>query len=337
MDISPARPLRLGLVAAGRITGPAAIEPVVELDDVVITVIGARDHGRATEAAERWAIPTAVGSWAEVWEHPDVDAVYIASPAGHHLECTLGALAAGKHVLCEKPLAANAIEARRMVAAGREAGLVMMEAFHWRYHPMVTQMGSIIGSGDLGTVARAEAVFLLPDGHIPRTDIRWDLSIGGGSLMDLGCYPVQWLRWLFGPSPTVVSATAECPVPGIDGRIEAELAWPTGATARLASSMIEPDGLMTSSLTVIGDRGRMHARNPLAPQFGAHIDLTVDGSTERLEVDPSATYLHQMRAFVDAVRTGIDPITSGDDSIDTMDVIDAIYSAAGIGPRPSRS
>jgi predicted dehydrogenase len=327
--------IRLGLVAAGRITEPAAVDPVRLVDGVEITVIGARDRARADEAAERWSIPHGVGSWEEVWTHAEVDAVYIATPAGHHLTCTLGALHAGCHVLCEKPLAANADEARRMVDAAERADRMLMEAFHWRYHPMVDQMRRIVDSGRLGDITHAEARFDLPEGRIARTDIRWDPTIGGGSLMDLGCYPVQWLRWLFGDSPTVTDARAETPVAGIDARMEAHLAWPSGATAQLSSSMIEPDGRTEISLTVVGSRATMRAENPLAPQFGAHIDITGPDDSERFEVENSATYTHQMAAFVEAVHTGRAPVTSGADSIDTMRVIDEIYVAAGMEPRSS--
>lgn len=327
--------IRLGLVAAGRITGPAAVDPVALTDDVEITVIGARDQSRAEEAAKRWSIPHAVGSWREVWEHPEVDAVYIATPAGHHLSCTLAALEAGRHVLCEKPLASNADDARAMVDAAQRSDRILMEAFHWRYHPMIDQMAAIIESGRLGAIIRAEASFDLPEGRIPRTDIRWDPTIGGGALMDLGCYPVQWLRWLFGDGVDVRSASADCPVAGIDGRMTAHLAWEHGATARLSCSMIEPDGRTEISLSVIGTDATMHADNPLAPQFGASITVTDSAGDERVEVETSATYTHQMQAFVNAIQTGEAPITSGEDSINTMMTIDEIYRAAGLTPRSS--
>lgn len=327
--------IRLGLVAAGRITEPAAVNPARLIDGVEITVIGARDIHRAEEAAGRWSIPQAVGSWEEVWSHPEVDAVYIATPAGYHLTCALAALEAGRHVLCEKPLATNGGEARRMVDAAVGAGRVLMEAFHWRYHPMVDQMRAIVDSGRLGDIVHADAHFDLPEGRIARTDIRWDPMIGGGSLMDLGCYPVQWLRWLFGDAPTVVHARATTPVAGIDARMEANLAWPTGATARLSSSMIEPNGRTEISLNVVGSQATMRAHNPLAPQFGAHIEITGPDGSEHIEVENSATYTHQMAAFVTAVETGHAPITSGADSIDTMETIDAIYLAAGMEPRTS--
>ena len=145
-------------------------------------------------------------------------------------------------MLCEKPIAANADEAREMVAAAEAAGLVLMEAFHWRYHPHVGQMRSILDSGRLGTIERVEAIADLTEDIIPRDDIRWDITIGGGALMDIGCYPVHWVRWAVGAEPTVVSAEAECLVPEIDGRMTAELRWESGVTGRIECSMIEPAG-----------------------------------------------------------------------------------------------
>ena len=326
--------MRLGLIAAARITEPALVAPARELDDVSLAVVGARDLARAEQAAKDWGVERAVGSYEEVIASDDVDAVYIATPAGYHRHWTIEALRAGKDVLCEKPFASNADEAREMVAVGRETGLILMEAFHWRYHPMVAQMQAILDSGAIGAVEGADAAFDLPEGEIAMGDIRWDLAIGGGSLMDLGCYPVQWLRWLLGPTPEVVSATAVCPVERVDGHIQAELRWADGRSATLSSSMIEPNGRTDVRLSVYGSEGTMIAVNPLAPQNGASITIETDSGREVLEVDSSATYLHQLVAFRDAVASGVHPVTSGDDSIQNMEVIDAIYTAAGIGPRP---
>ena len=138
--------MRLGLIAAARITDPALVAPARELDDVSLTVVGARDLARAEQAAADWGVSRAVGSYEEVIASDEVDAVYIATPAGHHRHWTIEALRAGKHVLCEKPFASNAAEAREMVAVGRETGLILMEAFHWRYHPMFAKMKEIIDS-----------------------------------------------------------------------------------------------------------------------------------------------------------------------------------------------
>ena len=327
------RQMRLGLIAAARITDRAIAQPARDLDDVTLAVVGARDVQRAQVAADQWGVERAVGSYEEVIASDDIDAIYIATPNAHHRQWAIESLRAGKHVLCEKPLAANAEEAREMVAVAEETGLILMEAFHWRYHPLVAQIQAMIDADMIGQIEGADAAFDLADGRIPQTDIRWDYSIAGGSLMDLGCYPVQWLRWLLGPTPTVASASAVCPVELVDGRIDAELQWPDGRAATLSSSMIEPDGRNDIRLSIYGSDGTMIVENPLAPQMGSSITVERNGQREVYEVDSSASYFHQLIAFRDAVSSGIPPITSGDDSIQTMEVIDAIYTTAGIGPR----
>ncbi|MGH9133759.1 MAG: Gfo/Idh/MocA family protein, partial [Ilumatobacteraceae bacterium] len=265
-----------------------------------------------------------------------VDVVYVASPHARHEPDTLTFLAAGKPVLCEKPFASNADEAREMVAAADAAGLVLMEAFHWRYHPLVGQMRSILDTGRLGSVERVEASFEIPDGQIPRDDIRWDLTIGGGALMDLGCYPVHWVRWAVGAEPTVVSAEAVCPVPDVDGRLSAELRWDSGITGRIHCSMIEPkDTSRVLRLDVFGSAGRMLVTNPIAPQHGTELVVETADGRETIEVERSATYDHQLVAFRDAVESGVTPPTTGADPIANMVVIDACYRAAGLQPRRS--
>lgn len=327
--------MRLGLIAAARITERAIADPARDLDDITLAVVGARDLNRAQQAATNWDVERAVGSYEEVIESDDIDAVYIATPNALHRKWAIDALRSGKHVLCEKPLASNATEAREMVAVAEETGLILMEAFHWRYHPLVAQIQALLDAGVIGDVEGADAAFDLADGRIPMTDIRWDYSIAGGSLMDLGCYPVQWLRWLLGPTPEVVTASAVCPVEKVDGRIYAELRWPDGRAATLSSSMIEPDGRNDIRLSIYGIDGTMIVKNPLAPQMGSSITIERDSTKEVYEVDSSASYFHQLVAFHEAVKTGVSPVTSGDDSIQTMDVVDAIYVAAGIGPRPA--
>ena len=325
--------MRIGLIAAARITERAIADPARDLDEITLAVVGARDLDRAQQAANDWNVERAVGSYEQVIESDDIDAVYIATPNALHRKWAIDALRSGKHVLCEKPLASNAAEAREMVAVAEETGLILMEAFHWRYHPLVAQIQALLDAGVIGDVEGADAAFDLADGRIPMADIRWDYSIAGGSLMDLGCYPVQWLRWLLGPTPEVVSATAVCPVEKVDGRIDAELRWPDGRAATLSSSMIEPDGRNDIRLSIYGSDGTMIVKNPLAPQMGSSITVERDDTKEVHEVDSSASYFHQLVAFHEAVKTGVSPVTSGDDSIQTMDVIDAIYVAAGIGPR----
>lgn len=340
--------MRLGLLAAARITGPAVVEPASVVDGVELAAVAARTLERAEAAARDWGVDRAYGSYEALIDDPDVDAVYVATPAALHRRWTLAALAAGKHVLCEKPLAANADEAREVVTAAAAADRIVMEAFHWRYHPVAVQVRALIDAGQVGDIGQVSAGFVLPEGHIPRTDIRWDLALGGGALMDLGCYPVQWARFIAGSNgepdtePQVVDATAECPVAGIDARLTARLAWPhrPGLGAAVECSMVgrpnQPDAVDVY-LEVRGSEGVLRVANPLAPQFGTTITCTTAAGVTEIPADGlgTTTYLHQLVAFRDAVATHQPPPTGGADSVATMAVVDACYRAAGLDPRPT--
>ena len=335
--LSSARmPVRLGLIAASRIAKPAVVDPAAGVDGVELVAVAARDLDRARRAADEWKIPTAFGSYGELIESPDVDAVYIGTPASYHRQPAIAAIEAGKHVLCEKPFAANADDARAIADAARASDVVVMEAFHWRYHPYVPQIRSVLDSGVLGRIDRIEAVFDIPDGRIGRDDIRWNLAIGGGATMDLGCYSIQWARFAAGSDPEVVSAEAVCPVPGVDGSLVAELRWPSGVTGSVGSSMIATSDAVVAYLHVIGELGTMRASNPLAPQNGGSLLTieTADGTTEH-EVDRSATYHHQLVAFREAIVNGAAFPTTADDGVRNMEIVDACYRAAGLEPRPA--
>ncbi|MDH3302677.1 MAG: Gfo/Idh/MocA family oxidoreductase [Acidimicrobiia bacterium] len=343
-------PIKLGLLAASRIATQAVVQPASKVDGVEIVAVAARSAGRAAEAAAEWGAERSYGSYQELIDS-DVDAVYIATPAALHRQWAVAALEAGKHVLCEKPLASNAEDAAVIADAAEAAavdGVVAMEAFHWRYHPFVEQIRSALVSGELGSVSRVLTRFDIEDGRIPRSDIRWDLSLGGGALMDLGCYNVQWLRFvgeMLGlGEPEVVSASAVCPVEGVDGEMQAELAWAGGAvTAHLGTSMIadfsdeDPDDVIgghITNLVVHGDRGTLKATNPLAPQQGAALVVATDDGQRFEEVPSSSTYYHQLVAFRDAIINGEPFPTTIADGVRNMAVIDACYRAAGLDPRP---
>ena len=205
--------------------------------------MAARDRTRAEAFANRHSIPRVYGSYRELVEAPDLEAVYVPLPNGLHAEWTLAALAAGKHVLCEKPFAANATEAERVADAAAQSGLVVMEAFHWRYHPLATRLLEIVGRGDLGEIERIEAALIFP--LLKASDIRWQLDLAGGSLMDAGCYPVHLVRTLAGAEPVVTSAVCKERSPGVDRWIRAELEfqrWPLRSRHRRNVVLIGPAG-----------------------------------------------------------------------------------------------
>lgn len=324
--------VRVGLLAASRIAEAAVVQPSRDLDGVEVTAVAARDRSRAEEAAARWGIPHAFASYEELLGSGVVDAVYVATPASHHRELVEAAVSHDLAVLCEKPFAANAADARRASAAVQSTDLVVMEAFHWRYHPLVAQMRAAIDR--IGPLRRVEGWFDVLDGHIPRSDIRWQFELGGGATMDLGCYPISWARWVVGAEPEVTDARAESTAEGVDLWLEADLEWPGGVTGRIRSSMVA--GERGIGLQVMGENGTVRVDNPLAPQHGTTISVRTADAEEVFEAERSSTYLHQLRAFRDAVAVGAPYPTTVDEAVRNMEVVDACYRAAGLPVRPGR-
>jgi predicted dehydrogenase len=322
--------LRFGVLGAAKITPDALIKPAAESERAEVVAIAARDPERARAFAEEHAIPQVDVSYEALVRNPDVDAVYNPLPASLHHEWTLEALQQGKHVLCEKPFASNESEAEQMVAAARESGLVLLEAFHYRYHPLASRILEVLASGVIGEFREIEAAFCVP---IPDTgDIRYDLSLGGGATMDLGCYPIHWCRLATGTEPTVLGAEAREEPSGIDVTMTAELRFPEDVPCKVHCSMAAEVGFQ-AFLQVTGSKGLLRADNPLVPHFGHQLRLTIDGSEKAEQVEGRTTYDHQLDAFVASVLHGEEQPTGGEDGIANMRVIDAIYRAAGMQPR----
>jgi predicted dehydrogenase len=324
-------PLRIGCLGAAKIAPAALTKPAAANDGVVCAAVAARDPQRALTFADKHKIPKVHQNYQELVDDHDLDAVYIPLPNGLHGQWTLKALAAGKHVLCEKPFTANADEAEQVAEAAAASGLVVMEAFHWRYHPMAARMLEVIGSGELGDVVRIEAALCFP---LPLfKDIRWQLPLAGGALMDAGCYPVHMVRTMAGAEPKVVQAEAKLRSPGVDRRMEAEFAFPDGRTGAILTSMWSST-LLRMRVVVRGTKATMRVFNPTAPHM--YNRLTVSGAAGRRHerVPGGPTYNYQLEAFRAAVQEGAPTLTPPPESVANMRVIDDIYRAAGLEPRP---
>src|SRR5262245_17138757 len=207
-------PVRWGILGAAGIAESSFLPALADAGGGRPVVIGARDGSRA----ERWASDHGVVRGAEgytaVVEDPDVDAVYVPLPNGLHAEWTIAALDAGKHVLCEKPLTSNADEARKVAEKATETGLTVMEAFHYRYHPLIARVLELLHAGTVGAIRRIETELCFP---LPLfKDIRYRLDLAGGATMDAGCYAIHFLRVLGGAEPTVVEARAKLRSPQVD-------------------------------------------------------------------------------------------------------------------------
>ncbi len=326
--------LRIGILGAARIAPAALVKPARVIPEVTVAAIAARDPERARRFAGKHGIATVHASYADMLADPGIDAVYNPLPNGLHAPWTLAAIEAGKHVLCEKPFTSNAGEARAVADAARAAGLVVTEAFHYRYHPLAERMRAIAASGELGRIRAIRTWTCFP---LPRfSDIRYDYSLGGGALMDAGCYALHCLRLLGTASgsgtPDVTSATALLRDPRVDRAMTAHLRFPDGVSGRLDCSLWSRQ-LVRISARVTGDRGEMRVINFMTPHLFHRLRVSVDGKRHRERVPGEPTYTLQLRAFAGSVLRGEPSLTPAEDAVVTMGLIDDIYRKAGLPVR----
>jgi predicted dehydrogenase len=360
--------VRIGILGTARITRKALLEPARAVPSVSVAAIAARDADRAAEYAEANGIPTVFGSYDDLLSSAEVDAVYVPLPNALHAPWTLRALAAGKHVLCEKPFASNSREAVWVADAAERFGLVVMEAMHYRYHPLVQRLESVISDGTIGVPTHAQAwtSWAIRDPG----DIRYDYALGGGALMDGGCYAIDCLRMVAsaavaeavaevtdevaggvarGPDgkpagevvATVTGALAD-PLPDglVDRAMAARLAFSTGMTGWFDSAFTR-DGEFRADVHVIGTEGHLWLRNFINAHEG-RLEVTRGGSVvsdesaadlRRYDEAGDTTFAWQLRAFAAAVLDGTPFPTTADSAVTTMRLIDDAYTATGMPVR----
>lgn len=323
-------PLRIGVLGAARITPMALLKPARLVPEASVTAVAARDRSRAQAFANKHGIATVHADYASLIDDPTLDAIYNPLPNSHHAEWSIRALEAGKHVLCEKPLASNARECVQMAEAAKKSGKVLMEAFHYRFHPLMTRVLEIVSSGELGAVKRIETAMCIP---LPLPgDIRYRADLAGGAMMDVGCYALHMLRTVAGAEPQVVSARPKLSSEGVDRAMDAEFSFADGRSGAIECSLFSSK-LLKLGIVVIGSQGELRVLNATVPQIYHHLTVRTAQGKRRERVQGDATYTYQLRGFVAAVRGQGAPLISLDDSIANMRAIDAAYEAAGMHPR----
>ncbi|MBL8646081.1 MAG: Gfo/Idh/MocA family oxidoreductase [Sphingosinicella sp.] len=317
--------IRIGILGAGRIAVPAIITPARGHNDITVHCIAARDAERAEAFAHAHEIPFWAASYDAMLAREDIDLVYIGLPPMLHREWTERALRAGKAVLCEKPFALNTEEAEAMVAAAGRAGVPLIEAFHYRYHPLFRTLEALVADGAIGRVVSARAWLRYP---IPEDagEHRWSVAAGGGALMDLGCYPVHALRSLLGDAKVADARMAF--ERGVDRAVAARLSFASGVRATLHASM--RTSAPSSGIILNGTSGRLMVRGFLMPHRGADAVLERSGTRTRLDVDPVTTFAAQLDHVVAVLRGEAQPLTGGADAAANMVLIDAIRAQARI-------
>jgi predicted dehydrogenase len=322
--------VRIGVLGAAKVVKSALVAPADRIPGVEVTSIASRDQHRARAFAAKRGIPRVLSSYETVLADPEIDAVYIPLPATLHARWTIAAIDAGKHVLCEKPFTSNAKDAVAVARRASQATTVVMEAYHSSYHPLQTRLREILDSGELGPIARAKAHFYAP--IPPGPDIRWNLSLGGGALLDIGYYPLRQLRELFGPVESVESARA-WQLGGIDRLLTTTLRFTGGVRGEVESSMWSRK-FLGMGLDIHGERGRMRVSWPFHPQHGARLRITTPSGNRTELTTRRSSYIWQLEVFRDAVLNGAAVRTNASAAVTQMLALDEIYRNAGMEPRP---
>lgn len=328
-------PLRIGILGAARIAELAIVKPA-HATGTRLVAVAARDPRRAEAFAAAHGVERVAASYAHLLADPEIEAVYNPLPNALHGPWNLAAIRAGKHVLSEKPFAANAREAAQVRDAGHRAGVVVADGFHYLYHPVIHRLRELLASGTLGELTRVEATVFMPDPGAD--DPRWSFDLAGGALMDLGCYALHAHRALAqwgGGQPKVVHAEAgeRADEARVDEWLDAVLAFPSGVTGSARCNMAADHWEMTCR--VVGARGSATAMNFVQPHLDDRVIIDVGSDRREEHLGTRSSYIHQLGAFTAAIRTGAPMPTDANDAVATMQLIDDCYRAAGLAPRPT--
>jgi predicted dehydrogenase len=298
-----------------------------------IVAIASRDYAKADAAARSLGIPVAYGSYEELIADPNVEAIYNPLPNHLHVPWTIRAAEAGKHVLCEKPLALTAHEARKLIEVRDRMRVQIAEAFMVRTHPQWTAVRELIAEGRIGDLRLVAGHF----SYFRRdpSDIRSNPDWGGGALMDIGCYPVTMSRWLFGEEPTsVVGLIEHDPEMNVDRLVSGMLHFPSGHATFSCAGQLVPHQRMQ----VFGTEGRIEIEIPFNPPHNHECRILIDdgsqfaGASAEVILLPAVDQYHlQAERFAEAVRgIGKVPVTL-EDSVANMAVLDALRRSAASG------
>jgi predicted dehydrogenase len=314
--------VRLGLLSTARIND-SILSGASSSDRVEVVAVASRDGARAQAYASEHGVPTAYGSYEALLADDGVDAVYISLPNGMHHEWTLAALAAGKHVLCEKPYSRRPDEVEEAFDRAESAGLVLMEAFMYRHHPQTAKVNALVDEGAIGRLRLVLATFrfVLEDS----SDIRASTELDGGSLMDVGCYCVSGARFLAGEPEHVRGEQVLGPT-GIDLSFHGTLRSPNDVVAQFDCSFALP---RFQRLEVVGEEGTLVVECPWRADWGGDLLLRRDDeAVTRVDVPPADAYQLELENLADAIEGKGAPLLGRADALGQARTIEALYRSA---------
>jgi predicted dehydrogenase len=325
--------VRWGIISTAKIAREHVVPAIQKAGNCEVVAIASREGSRGRSVAAELGIPKVYADYRALLADPAVDAVYVPLPNHLHAAWTVAAAEAGKHVLCEKPLGMDADQAAEMVSACDAAGVLLMEAFMYRFHPSWVAVRDLVTSGRIGELRAVQTWFSYF--NVDPDNIRNVAGYGGGALMDIGCYPINVSRMLFGTEPTRIEAVARRdPVFGVDVVTSAVLEFPGGGqSAFTCSTQVEAD----QRVDIYGSEGRITVEIPfnIPPDQPVRVILTAGGdppvapASETLTFGPSDQYTLQAEAFAEAVLSGGSVPTPPRDAVANMKVIEDVFAAAG--------
>ena len=317
--------LNWGLLSTARINR-ALIPPLRASKRNQLRAVASRSQESADRYAREWKIPRAHGSYEALLADPKIDVIYNSLPNHLHATWTIRAVEAGKHVLCEKPLALGVDEVDAIQAASRKHGGVVAEAFMYRHHPQTLKVHDIVKHGSLGELRLIRGSFsfvLTREG-----DIRLDPAKGGGSIWDLGCYPISYARTVAGESPLEAFGWQVTGPTGIDETFIGQMRFANNIHAQFDSSFAIPFHVF---MEIIGTEGTLNIPNPYKPGLDEKIFLTHEGKTETIKIKGQELYIGEVEDMADVILLGSEPRISLEDSRANVAVISALLESARSG------
>ncbi|WP_217595670.1 Gfo/Idh/MocA family protein [Cohnella sp. GbtcB17] len=322
------RKLRWGILGCAGIAVRAVIPGLQQSERNVVAAIASRDGDKAKETAERLGIERAYGSYEALLADDTIDAVYIPLPNHLHLPWTIRAAEAGKHVLCEKPIALDAAEAGRMVEVCQEKGVHLAEAFMYRHHPRYRMIRQMVESGEIGEVRGIHGTFTF-NNAANHTNIRYRRDWGGGSVYDVGCYPISAARLILGQEPEAATAHAffSPEHDGVDMMASGLVEFAGGVALTFDCGMWASS---RNTLEVLGTQGSIQVPSAFVagPDGGYNFFVVSKDGRREIEVPRGNQYALQGDEFAGAVLDGAAPAFGPEDAVRNMKVIDAVLRSA---------
>ncbi len=314
--------LRWGIMGCARISRRGLIPGIQGSKSGELYALASRDIDQARAWAVEFGIPRIHQGYQALLDDPDVDAVYIPLPNELHKPWVFAAADAGKHILCEKPLALDAAEAREMIEHCRAKKVVLMEAFMWRHQPRVAELRRLIADGVIGQLRLIRSSFSFP---IDLTDWRLDPTRGGGALWDVGCYGVSTVRLFAGEEPATTQAIAHFSDRGVDLSLAAQYRVPSGVLGSIDCSFEQP---FRCSYELVGSEGKLDVPDAYLPPERPVAYLTDSHGMQELTFDGRNQYAAMVDNFTEAVRNGRTLISPAEDGLAQMIALETTLSAA---------